>query len=325
MKIVIYGASVTAQKGETGYFEQLTKLVADKVELVRLPFGASHLQFAGLAMIQKVLDEKPDYCILDWVTPSTNSFPDGIVDRINTILLVNRIIPIWVLFPRNDDTDASRECCQQVIATQSELIKVFNFQLSDYRESDLSKILRDVVHTNLEGAKRYSRFIYQIINENCFLENSKKVFPKENKMVPKLITCEGALSQGFPLNVYIKVLEEGDVTLYSLASIGPASPVIELQLLNSGKVLQSYLRNVVDPWCYYERLMLLNFPSFKQVPKGDYSLRILTSTVEPFETIETLKPIPEEQKINNHCDRFLNIMELVIDGAVEIEEYQYGV
>lgn len=325
MKIVIYGASVTAQKGETGYFEQLTKLVADKVELVRLPFGASHLQFAGLAMIQKVLDEKPDYCILDWVTPSTNSFPDGIVDRINNILLVNKIIPIWVLFPRTDDIEASRECCRQVEAAQSELVKVFNFQLSDYREFDLAKILRDVVHTNLEGAVRYANFVHQIINENCIKDTLKTSFPIRKIMVPSLITCEGVLSKSHPLTVSIKVLEECNIALYCLASIGPASPIIELQLLNSGKIIQSHVKNVVDPWCYYERVMLLNLLSLKQVPKGEYSLRIITSAANPFETIETLKPIPEEQKIDNYCDRFLNIMELAIDGAVEIEEYQYGV
>lgn len=324
MKIVIYGASVTAQKGDTGYFEQLTKLVDGKIELVRLPFGASHLQFAGLAMMQKVLDEKPDYCILDWITPSTKSFPAGIVDRINNILLVNKIIPIWVLFPRTDDIEASRESCQQVIAAQSEFVKVFNFQRSSYRESDLSIILRDVVHTNFEGAVRYANFVHQIINESCLKKGSKMSFPTSKIMVPKLITCEGVLSKTHPLTVAIKVVEECNIALYCLASIGPASPVIELQLISSGKEIQSHIRNVVDPWCYYERIMLLNLPSLKQVPKGVYRVQILASSADPFETIETLKPIPGDQKIDNHCDRFLNVMELAIDGAVEIEEYQYG-
>jgi len=324
MKIVIYGASVTAQKGETGYFEQLAKLVDDKIEIVRLPFGASHLQFAGLAMIQKVLDEKPDFCILDWVTPSTKSFPDGIVERINNILIANNIKPIWVLLPRTDDIDASRECCQQVVAAQSELVKVFNFQLSGYRESDLSKILRDVVHTNSEGAERYARFMYQIINENCLKNGLIKDIPIEATSIPKIITCEGRLSQSHPLTVSIKVSEECNIALYCLATIGPASPVIELQLLSNGKVIQNYVRNVVDPWCYYERTMLLNLPSLKRVPEGDYSIRIQTSVADPFETIETLKPIPEGKKMDSHSERFLNIIELAIDGEVEIEEYQYG-
>ena len=40
-----------------------------------------------MALESVVLDEKPDICILDWVTPSASVFPDDTVSRINNILM----------------------------------------------------------------------------------------------------------------------------------------------------------------------------------------------------------------------------------------------
>ncbi|MEQ5806378.1 hypothetical protein J3369_03035 [Alteromonas sp. NFXS44] len=322
MKIVIYGASVTAQKGRTGYFEHLKEILNEKYEVVRLPFGASHLHFAGIAMIQKVLDEKPDFCILDWVTPSASVFPDDTVTRINNILISNKIRPIWILLPRTDDPFSERKSCEQVLDSKSDIVKVFKFQESSWAVEDLSSIIRDVVHTNENGAAKYASFINEVIEEVC---NPKINFVEKNKSlrIPKIIACDGTIKEDSPLTIAFSH-ERGNLSLYSLSLIGPASPILQLDLMGNDRIVQSHFRNVVDPWCYYERTMLINFPSFKNIESGFYKLRISIVDEDPFENVKTLKSISSEDLLENHLDRFLKVDEFIIDGDVKVEGYHYG-
>lgn len=324
MKFVIYGASVTAQKGSTGYFERLEEIKPDSTELIRIPYGASHLQFAGIAMLQKVINEQPDVCILDWVTPSTKVFPEGVVDRVNNILLSNGIHPIWLLLPRTDDPDSERECCNQLRQSATELIDVISFNKSEYDESDLSKILRDVVHTNSLGAEKYSQFILNIIH-NCIEKNIN--LQKSHKPInaPFVTQCEGVIKNDSKLHMEISVTESGNIATFIFARIGPKSPILEIVLTDSEGREEIAIKNVVDPWCYYERDMLLNMASFKNVAIGDYSITISMKDLNPFEAITTLKPIEEESKLKDNFKRFLKLKEMSVDGSVIIRNINYGI
>jgi len=320
MKIVVYGASVTAQKGESGYFERLAEYKPNEIELIRIPYGASHLHFAGIAMLQKVLDEQPDVCILDWVTPSTKVFPQGIVERINNILLSNNIRPIWLLFPRTDDPNSERQCCNQIYATESDNVTVRAFQNSNFHEENLSTILRDVVHTNSVGAERYAQFALEVI-KNIKLEASKERQPLQ---APPIVQIGQRISAQSSIAIDISVAKETDVTAYLYAKIGPKSPVIEVSLYDKFGNKCVLEKNVTDPWCYYERDMLLNFPTFKKVEEGDYQLKFRLKNVNPFDSIKTLKPIDEDSmKIENN-ERFLDVNEASIDGSVLIKGIQHG-
>lgn len=325
MKVVVYGASVTAQKGDSGYFENLKSKDIPNVELLRVPFGASHLQFAGIAMLQKVIDEKPDVCILDWVTPSTKQFPDGLVERINNILLSNSIKPIWILFPRTDDPYCKRECCNQIRISQSNEIEVVSFQESIYKQEDLAKILRDVVHTNTLGAEKYAAFVADLITH---LNERSIDFRKDGQSVlsaPKVIRSSGIINRNCKLHLDIEVTDNSNILLYIFSKIGPKSPVLKLLLRDGDFNTVVNFRNVVDPWCYYERDMLLNMPSFKNVKHGIYQLEISLADENPFDTVETLKTRPMESIDIENLDRHLEIKELSIDGNVNIRNISYGI
>ena len=84
-------------------------------------------------------------------------------------------------------------------------------------------------------------------------------------------------------------------------------------------------KNVVDPWCYYERDMLLNLPKFKKVSKGLYLITISIRDIDPFETVTTLKPIKEEFNLKSNLERFLKLKEISLDGSVTLRNINYGV
>lgn len=328
MKVVIYGASVTAQKGDSGYFDILDEKLKhneEDLELVRIPFGASHLQFAGIAMIQKVLNVKPDICILDWVTPSTKVFPKNIVERINSILTSNNIKPIWVLFPRADDNLCERECCQQIKKTSSNEIDVFSFQESKYKEENLENILRDTVHTNKNGAQVYSQFMLDIIkNQSKKKPEIKNKNPEEEK-IPFIFDSSGVINNNSNLKTTFEVVRRCNISLYLHAKIGPFSPVLKISLKDeNGNFLERHCKNVVDPWCYYERNMLLNLPTLKNVNIGYYTLEIELDDKNPFENLETLKPRDFELDKISNLDRYLEIKEISIDGDLKTQGFIYG-
>jgi hypothetical protein len=321
MKVLVYGASVTAQKDEGGFYQHLKNQRG--FDLLRISFGASHLQFAGLAMISKVLAEKPDVCVLDWVTPSTKSFPDGIVERINRILIQHNIFPIWVLFPRTDDPYCSRECCEQIKAHASESVWVRSFVESDFgNNSDLKSILRDVVHTNKEGAQLYAKFIEEILldyhSSNYELCSDINQNQSISESIPLLLQHNFTINKDNSYKLRLTILDKCDLNIFVLCQIGPTSPVIDVKLKKNEKVVNTYQRNVVDPWCYYTRDMLINLPTIRAVESGTYEIELSVADVEPFEKMNTLKPINDNDTVNIN-DRFLNTYEIAIDGNVSLE------
>jgi hypothetical protein len=325
MKIVFYGASVTAQKGATGYFECLENIKPEIAELVRIPYGASHLHFAGIAMLQKVIDEEPDFCILDWITPSSKTFPEGTVNRVNNILLSHGIRPIWVLLPRSDDPNSDRECCKQLRASESAVVDVVEFQKSEFCEPDLTKILRDVVHTNALGAERYSKFFLSIIKNYIGRDELKLEKSTHPVNAPLVTECDGVLDNDSNLNLEILVTENSDISLFIFCKVGPLSPVLDIRLVDKKGKEERLTKNVVDPWCYYERDMLLNLPKFKKVSKGLYLITISIRDIDPFETVTTLKPIKEEFNLKSNLERFLKLKEISLDGSVTLRNINYGV
>jgi hypothetical protein len=322
MKVLVYGASVTAQKDEGGFYQHLKN--QSGFDLLRIPFGASHLQFAGLAMLSKVLAEKPDVCLLDWVTPSTKSFPSGIVERINRILIQHNIFPIWVLFPRTDDPYCSRECCEQISEHASKDVWVRDFTDTDFGKGvELTTILRDVVHTNKVGAHLYASFI-----EHLLVEYYEREFKQQSlttigcqgiaETVPCLINNNIKIGRASSYKLELTVTETCDLNIFIFCQIGPASPMLNIQLKNIQAIIFNGQRNVVDAWCYYKRDMLINLPTIRTVVPGVYELEISVSDAEPFENINTLKPINDDDMVTI-SDRFLNMYEIAIDGNVSLE------
>tara|TARA_R110001583_G_scaffold192940_1_gene360207 strand:+ start:1153 stop:2121 length:969 start_codon:yes stop_codon:yes gene_type:complete len=317
MKVVIYGASVTAQKNKDGFFHYLEE--NSEFEITRIPFGASHLQFAGIAMISKVIEQQPEVCILDWVTPSTKVFPMGVVERINRILHQNNILPVWVLFPRTDDPKCERECCKQIIATESDTVLVRNFTRSRFSQGhELSDILRDAVHTNKLGAPLYAEYIVDSLKQLDLTKFMNLSFSREHESVPIVLRNELKIDTDNKLSLDLVILEESDINIYMFCNIGPTSPILNLTLVKDDNVVFIGQRNIVDPWCYYYRDMLINLPTFKNLKMGKYKLIISISDDDPFDKVNTLKPI-ENDSSSKELGRFLKTYEISIDGNLKVE------
>lgn len=321
MKILFYGASVTAQSGEGGYFQHIVRML-DSIEVVRLSYNASHLQFAGVAMLQKVIDESPQICFLDWVTPSTLSFPENTVRRVNNALLSHGIFPVWLLFPRTDDLDSSRNCCLQVFEeverdTQVEKI-VDNFP--DLK-NNISHYLRDVVHTNERGAKLYANWIkdvFQRVSHKLALQQFTQLDNKESQFIPKIVSQKGAISHQKNLMLKFKANSTGKLKFFVYCVIGPNSPILRLKLNESGYSKGAEASKiVVDQWCYYEREMLVNMPDFDIQEGNEYFLSI-EAAGDPFQNIVTLKPLPQD--VIEDRDRYIRFSEFIFDSDITLIE-----
>ena len=322
LKVVVYGASVTAQKGESGYFQNLENIC--DFEVVRIPFGASHLHLAGVAMLSKVLDEKPDVCILDWVTPSTKSFPSGVVDRINNILHQHNIFPIWILLPRTDDIGSSRISCMQIRAAASQFVWVKTFIESSFgRGVTVSNLLRDVVHTNSKGARLYSSFLFELLNDFRIRKFGSACLPKSveceiKEVVPSIIEAHSVIKTDEPFLLRIVANKKCDLTIFLYCEIGPNSPILKVSLKKNGELVASSKKNVVDPWCYYSRYMLIDLPTIYSLGAGEYEIDICTLDLNPFDTISTLKPIEKQYSLDNN-NRFLKLQEIIVDKNVNLK------
>ena len=158
VKIHIHGASVTAQNGTDGYFNALTELIKGNekftIHLSRTAYGASHFDLAGYFFLEDIFNWRPDFCLLEWCTTSAKSFDEIKLQNVISRLVRNNIIPVWLILPRADDVAAQRKIVAQARAT-STLYKLPFIDLSDLISDDIdaSLILRDVVHTNRNGAK----------------------------------------------------------------------------------------------------------------------------------------------------------------------------
>lgn len=100
MNLVCFGASVTAQSTEAGYFQQLLRSssICSFSSVQKVAFGASHFEYAGYGFIQDVLDMEPDVCIIDWLTPSMKGFSEYKIHLLNWSLLEIGAFPIWFFF-----------------------------------------------------------------------------------------------------------------------------------------------------------------------------------------------------------------------------------
>ncbi len=296
MKLVCYGASVTAQKDKSGYFFYLQNLLEKHGFSVieRLSFGASHFDYAGFGYSRLLIDLKPDICLIDWLTPSMKEFTTDKIVKLNNELIINGAIPIWVNFPRKDDLNNERKCFQQVKnACHDASIEFWDFcEMVNGVKEHPEKFIRDVVHTNEIGALSYAEVLA------CNLIKDRHI-PKLTdtpiKKLPLVYSFERKINIGEMVCVDIKLSQETLVEVLLEAIIGPAVCLFELEIIekHTGNIVLKKEVNPADPWCYYERTMVLP-PIKAQCDKGDYTLGILAVDGDPLSSIELRQPINRE-------------------------------
>lgn len=113
-----------------------------------------------------------------------------------------------------------------------------------YNNQNVNDLLRDAVHTNINGAKLYSKEIF-----NYFIKNmhNKKTFyceiPNENEFSNfKILKINKIIKD--------KIVFIGNFKIFGIAqNIGNFSGIVEIIINNSEKTMF----NIWDQWCYFNR------------------------------------------------------------------------
>lgn len=275
--VTFFGASVTEQsvhhvtKDRTGfvnYFEdELAEAHGFKVS--RVSAGSSDVKDAGVVYVERVIEENPDICILDWVTPALQDCDPRFVQQIYFRLMEYDIFPVTVLLPRTDRN-------QRDIPLAREMARICErFSLPFYDVSEMlgdiriDEILRDVVHTNAYGAEVYAKIMLKILKDTPRLaEPLPKPVPPlhvmtvEPEATPKLSAKR--------LSITVKQKAEAEKLAFSLVMeqrVGPYSPVLNIRVQQApdGAFEQVDQFNVFDAWCHRERQCIKSISNWIEV------------------------------------------------------------
>lgn len=307
MNIVCYGASVTAQKEQAGYFYALKKMYKNKenMNFYQVSFAASVFDQAGFAFMKNLENITKDIsvCFIDWLTPGSQKFNIQKVESLSLYLLSLGALPVWVNFPRLDDLDNNRLCYQQVKQHCLEFNIPFidAYQNSKLKSIPIDKLLRDKVHTTPLGGQLYAEILQD------FLENLKSPISLPENYKSKIsssINESYLISEeiDFDIKKAIKINFNSDIDLffelYFLAEIGPYTPILNLALknLNTGST-ECIEVNCLDIWSHYNRVKCIKILN-KKISKGKYELFISTSNVSAVESIDIKKPVDKEKYPN---------------------------
>jgi hypothetical protein len=259
MKILFYGASVTAQAKGNGYVEYLSsidKLNALGIMVSSVSFAGSNFNLAGLAFINDVIEKKPDICFLEWATrPGLDQAKIAIA---NDILISNKIVPIWLVLPLYEESDdylnRLRNIYEACKLSKTRILYVKDKIINYY--SIKATLLRDNVHTKTEGARQYGNVIADFI---VLLVTDKKIEPNS---LPNAEPILGPNIYSFPkltvnrsLTFYLENLERGKVTkLIIQLIVGPATPLLTVNICSGcGTHSDIHIIDPSDEWSFYER------------------------------------------------------------------------
>jgi GDSL-like Lipase/Acylhydrolase family len=170
-KICFYGSSITAQlHGMVTAFQENN---SENFDIIRISYGGTTIEDAGICFINNVLNEKPNYCFIDWFGPTypVASSEDILVkcmDTFITKLIENNCIPIFLLCYRTDDDfdesiSRKRVVLYKFIENYCKKYKIHYISLYSHPDVILlnsqGKLLADSAHVTKDGAKKYSDII----------------------------------------------------------------------------------------------------------------------------------------------------------------------
>ena len=152
-RIAAFGASVTQQ--ENGYVDQLAKKLGSNIK--KFGYGGMHLPDAGICFIDTVCNYKPDIVFIDWFSTDYMQQSDRTLQCIDTILYkfsLIKCIVVFLIFPerrtdgRQQEKESFYDFCRKALKERN---AYFIDISSKFENSDLSNILRDSIHTTVQG------------------------------------------------------------------------------------------------------------------------------------------------------------------------------
>lgn len=274
MHICFFGASVSKQDKDhqtqskiTGYVTQIEKMLSEKgtdnYKISRMAFGSNYIGDAGIVHVHKVVELKPDICIIDWATAGEPDCTNEDVEFVYSELLANDIWPVTVIFPRGDRD-------QSTIGTSMKLSQFcqrhqlpFLDLTPRFEKATLPQYLRDGVHTTEIGAIEYAKYLITEI-ENVSVDN--KVFSRFKERLPLLYVTRIPLAvphnQAIPsLSLSLNTssgefdIDPPRVKFLMDMKIGPWSSYVDTKKRISSDSPEEFVQTqaIYDRWCFYER------------------------------------------------------------------------
>lgn len=300
MNIVCFGASVTVQK--QGYCLKLKELFGNEYTVIQKGYGSMHIFDAGISFIDDVINLKPQICLIDWFSTGYIIEDTTFLDTIVYKLYQNGCIPIFLFLDRKDIKN--RENMYKFCKNYSEKNGIEYIELYDIWNKDI--ILRDVVHTTIDGAEIYGENIYNFL-KNKIIPNMPMYFsniicPSKNKYcfiknltINKIVTSE--------------IIFTGNCEITGIyQNIGPFSGKIKYIYYDENENIKKENEvSIFDKWCHYQRKSMKN----KFEVKGKVKLLILQDYFDR-------KAICDKEIVWNDTKNFMDIISIFYIGDIEI-------
>ena len=268
-KIAFYGASVTQQRN--GYIKYFAKL--SKAKVLKFGFGGMHLNDAGICLVDRVVQSRPEICFIDWFSTYYVG-QDGksalYIDSIAEKLLKIGCRVIFLFCARNNDVkvlDWKRFYSETKNCLKNKGLEYIALDEILYGYP-IEEILRDGIHTTKKGSRFYAEVIFHYLQQftdssyekadiKSNIYSSISVLPVKRCFDKELVLEGNCHIQGFFLK------------------IGPWSGIVDI---STGTL--SKKENTWDWWCYYGR----DHFSFNVPIEGRATFKI---SDEPFDTSES--------------------------------------
>jgi hypothetical protein len=267
-KILFYGASVTAQAGDTGFFELVKKeLMELGFEVFRTAYGGCHIDDAGFYRFESALENDFSFIVFEWNTTGLSTYNEFKLAYILQLVKSRGAKPLFLILPQESTVVNKRNSENQILY----ICRRLNIPLLDVSDGlSLEKfklLVRDIVHTNELGANFYKEkivsFIKKVVNEASDYFDGFNLLDDHSikHLKSNILPYEICLKKEETLKINIKSFSDVYSELLIRHRIGTFSPVISI----SDGVLKKSL-SLWDSYCHYERehfTTLINNADFK--------------------------------------------------------------
>lgn len=278
-RVLFFGASVTAQyrnhhSGEiTGYVAYLEQLSWNDYIVSSISFPSSQYSNMGVLGFASLLTQQADIIFFEWHTTGENSLCVATLIEQFELLEHLGIRMILLVLPSRRFQDADQ-------LQKFKILRDTSIPVLDLRhlleENPHVNILRDDVHTTLDGARLYAEAIDYYIKENLLCETpiaSSTLKPFSFKDLPTryraLLYREVPLGFDLKAGEHIALLSDADSRIIFTITRGPQCPVLHVSDIDSSQHV-----DLIDQWSYYDRSS--NAIDFKITGKQELLIQALS-------------------------------------------------
>jgi hypothetical protein len=286
--IGFFGASVTAQKN--GYAPLLSKKLHEEgIETHIFGYGGNHMDDAGICLIDNVIENKCDFCFIDFFSTGYTTMNDKTIECLDTIVYrfttANcKLIFLFLLM----DVHVIRIPFYMFLKKYLDERNIFYIDINEQLEYS-NELCRDNVHTTDLGSEKYADVIF----EKFKTRKSRIEYPSK---IVETRFCNNKI-KSLSINKTFKdklILRGNGLIIAFYLKIGPKSGLVEINGIKY---------SIWDIHCHYERS---NFKLKNLNVNGDLEIKILQDEID-YSTCR--RPIVETT-----VEKELNVLEIFYIG-----------